>query len=261
MPLLETAETFLHYELHGHGEPVTAFAHGVASSIDDIRFLSSGVTGTRAFFHFRGHGRSGTPEGPDGWGYRSSARDLRAVADHVGATRCVGVSMGAGAILSVLAADLRRFDRIVLVLPAGLDQERPADLQSDLAEMVRRIEGGDQEALTATLISQLPPDVAAMRGVDQLMRRRAELMCRPGVARAIRALPDHPPVTDRAVLGSYAGRALVIAHEDDDTHPASIARDIAAALPDVQLHVFDRPWSMLRERAALRGLIAGFLGE
>ena len=260
MPHLETAETVLEYDVFGSGAPVTLFAHGIASSIEDVRFLGSGVAGSKVFFHFRGHGGSGVPEGLDAWGYPALARDLRHVADHVGAVACVGVSMGAGAILTCLAETPDRFERVALVLPAGLDRPRPADPASDLAAMARLIDDGDIAGLTALLAGQLPEDVAALRGVDRVMARRAHEVCRPGVARSIRALPEHTPVEDRALLRGVSARALVIGHEGDDTHPASIAREVAAALPGARLHVFDRPWSMLRERAVLRALVAGFLG-
>ncbi len=260
MAMLETAEAALHYEVHGTGAPTTLFAHGVASSIEDIRFLASGVTGTRVFFHFRGHGPSGTPaEQPGLWGYPSATRDLRAVADHVGARSCLGVSLGSGALLALLVEAPHRFDRAVFVLPAGLDQLRPADPDSDLARTAALIDAGDVDRLTAHLAAALPPDVAARRGVDRVMRERAERMCRAGVARAIRALPSYAPIADRAALASVTCRSLVVAHEGDESHPADLARDLAAALPAARLHVFDRPWSMLRERATLRSLIAGFL--
>ncbi len=259
MAFLDTDETTLHLEAFGDGAPVTLFVHGVASSIADVRFLGSGVGGTRVFMDLRGHGGSGSPEGTDAWGYPAVARDVRAVADHVGARAAVGVSLGAGAILRCVADTPDRFDRIALVLPASLDQPRPADPASNLAAMARLIDGGDVAGLTALLSAQLPEDIASRRGVDRLMAGRAAAMCRPGVPRAIRALPDHTAVADRAALARYAGRALVIAHEGDDTHPAAVARDVAAALPGAQLHVFDRPWSMLRERAALRHLLSGFL--
>lgn len=259
MPLLETAETSLHYEVHGHGAPVTVFAHGIASTADDVRFLGSGVAGTRVFFDFRGHGRSGTPSGDQSWGYPAVTRDLVAMADHVGATQCAGVSLGAGAILAAVEARPARFHRIVLLLPAGLDRVRPADPDSDLAEMARLIDRGDREALAALLTAQLPADIAGARGVAQLMRRRAHAVCRPGVASAIHALPAYAPLLDRSALGAFTGEALVVGHEGDEAHPASIARDAAAAIPGAALHVFDQPWSMFRERAALRRLLAGFL--
>jgi pimeloyl-ACP methyl ester carboxylesterase len=93
----------------GPASPVTVFAHGRGSGIPETRPLGSGIPGRKVFFHFRGYGRSSSA--PDSW---QPADDLRAVADHVGATRAVGASMGAAAV----GALSDRFSRVVLYLPA-----------------------------------------------------------------------------------------------------------------------------------------------
>lgn len=109
--LLSTAFGDLEYLVAGVGPavPVTVFAHGRNSGIAETRPLGSGVPGRKVFFHFRGYGRSAPA--PELW---YPADDLRAVADHVGATRAVGASMGAAAVGTL--AD--RFARVVLYLPA-----------------------------------------------------------------------------------------------------------------------------------------------
>ena len=94
----------------GVGDPVTVFAHGLGGDIAGTRPLGSAVTGRRVFFHFRGHGRSDAPPGP--WSFADLADDLRAVADRAGATRALGVSMGAGALCRLLASTPERFERI-----------------------------------------------------------------------------------------------------------------------------------------------------
>jgi 3-oxoadipate enol-lactonase len=101
----------------GDPDPVTVFAHGRAGSIDTTRPLGSGIPGRKVFFHFRGHGRS-TPVPPDVWTLPDLAGDLAAVADHVGATRALGVSLGAAALTALLAGTPDRFARVVLYLPA-----------------------------------------------------------------------------------------------------------------------------------------------
>jgi hypothetical protein len=47
----------------GSGSPVTVFGHGLAGSIAETRPFGSGVRGTRAFLHFRGHGATPSREG------------------------------------------------------------------------------------------------------------------------------------------------------------------------------------------------------
>ena len=110
----------LEYLVTGAGEPVTVFAHGLGNGIAETRPLGSAVNGRRVFFQFRGHGRSSAPEGR--WTYADLARDLRAVADLTGATRALGVSLGAGALGRALADDPRRFERVVFYLPSALDK-------------------------------------------------------------------------------------------------------------------------------------------
>jgi len=106
----------------GAPEPVTVFAHGLGGDIATTRPLGSGVPGRKVFFHFRGHGRSPVP--PTVWSYADLAGDLAAVADHVGATRALGASLGAGALCALLAQRPDRFARTVFYLPAALDQPR-----------------------------------------------------------------------------------------------------------------------------------------
>lgn len=101
----------------GVPDPVTVFAHGRGGAIGTTRVLGSGVPGRKVFFHFRGHGRS-TPVPTDSWTFTELAGDLAAVADHVGATRALGASLGAAALATLLAAAPDRFERSVFYLPA-----------------------------------------------------------------------------------------------------------------------------------------------
>src|SRR3954468_6809679 len=101
VPVVELEGEDIEYLVTGSGEPVTVFAHGLSGSIAETRPLGSGVAGSRVFFHFRGHGESSSP--PGAWSYDDIGAELLAVADHFGARRALGASMGAGAILNVVA--------------------------------------------------------------------------------------------------------------------------------------------------------------
>ena len=59
--LLDGPDGALEVLTTGSGLPSTVFAHGLAGSIETTRPFGSGVTGSRTFFHFRGHGASGRP--------------------------------------------------------------------------------------------------------------------------------------------------------------------------------------------------------
>jgi 3-oxoadipate enol-lactonase len=242
----------------GSGDPVTVFAAGLGGTIPETRTLGSGVSGTRVFFDFRGHGASGVPEDGD-WSYDAIVDDLRAVADATDATRAVGMSMGAAAILGVLADDPDRFERCVLFLPAIIDEPRADIATRRLGEVARRIEEGDLDAVVDLLAAELPRELRDSPGVASYLRDRAATLSGPGVAGLLRALATTRPVRDRVALASVRAQCLVIGQEGDDTHPAQIARELAAALPRARLHVFDEPGGLFTHRVALRGLVTAFL--
>ena len=129
--LLDGPSGLLEFITTGSGLPATVFAHGVNGSIETTRPFGSGVTGSRTFLHFRGYGASADPEMP--LTYAALADELRAVADHVGATQALGVSMGAGALCALVAHTPLRFERLVFVLPAVLDRPRTDDSLKHLA--------------------------------------------------------------------------------------------------------------------------------
>ena len=245
----------LNVVVSGSGEPVTVFASGLGGTIPETRTLGSGVAGTRVFFDFRGHGGSGVPADGD-WSYAAISRDLRAVADARGATRAVGMSMGAAAILGVLATEPRRFERCVFVLPAILDRPRSDVTTGRLGRLAERIDAGDVDAVMELLAAEVPPEAP---GAEAYLRDRAAQLSGPGVAGLVRSLITEMPLRDRVLLASVAAPCLVIGQEGDATHPAQVARELAAALPNARLHVFDAPGGLWAHRAALRPLLTAFL--
>lgn len=133
----------------GTGLPVTVLAGGLGMSIAETRVLASGVAGTRVCYDARGHGATGVPEDGD-WSYAALTRDLRGVADEVGATRAIGVSMGAAALLGVLAETPDRFERCVFHLPAILDAPRGSVPEVDVASLPPEALAGLLRALAET---------------------------------------------------------------------------------------------------------------
>jgi pimeloyl-ACP methyl ester carboxylesterase len=247
----------LEFVTTGSGLPATVFAHGLAGSIRTTRPFGSGVMGSRTFLHFRGHGGSAAGEAP--WTYAALAADLSAVADHVGATQALGVSMGAGALCSLLARTPGRFERLVFVMPAVLDQPRTDEGLSRMVEMARCVDIRDVEPLTALLLEAEPASVRTRPGVQLWCRRQAAELAGTQVALALRALPTQVPLTERAVLAAVSAPALVIAQEQDPAHPVWVAEQLAAALPDAHLEVMAPGGLMWRHRARMRELIGGFL--
>jgi 3-oxoadipate enol-lactonase len=247
----------LEYLVTGSGDPVTVFAHGVAGGIAETRPLGSAVNGRRVFFQFRGHGRSDAPAG--GWTYADLARDLRAVADLTGASRALGMSLGAGAIIRLLADDPRRFDRVVLFLPAVLDQPRGKTAGERLGALLAAIDTGDAAEVATVLLQEIPSGMRKTPTAWAYLRQRIEQLTNDGLAAGLASLFDEVPVTDRTVLADVSVPVLVIGGQGDELHPATVAEEIAAALPNATLHIYDRPGVMWTQRADLRERIARFL--
>ncbi|MHB8339661.1 MAG: alpha/beta fold hydrolase [Mycobacteriales bacterium] len=221
----------IEYFALGEGEPVTVFVHGLAGSVAETRPLASQLAGTRVLLHLRGHGAS-RPLPAEGWDYPLFAEDLLRVSDAVGATRAVGLSVGAGALLHLLTGVPERFHRVAFVLPAGLDQPREDAATARLALLGQAMTARDLPELTRLLMAEAPAVLRGERAVRALASRRAQLLA--GMA------PPWPrgtvrPIADLAVLGDVTVPALVVGQRGDPLHPARVARQLCAALPAARL--------------------------
>ncbi|MGN6334272.1 MAG: alpha/beta fold hydrolase [Motilibacteraceae bacterium] len=257
MPLVPTPEGRVEVRAFGSGAPVTVFAHGVGASIDETRPLASGVPGTRLVLHFRGHGRSDVGRTP--WSYASLAGQLRAVADHGGATRAVGVSMGAAALLRLLVDTPDRFERAVFFLPAVLAAPR-ADVGMDrMTRMADLVDAGDVDGLADLLVREQPAGVRELPDLVAWVRAQAARLAGTGVSGALRALPTQVPITSAEEVGRIDLPCLVVGQEGDAVHPVEVARELAALLPRAELVVFDEGAALWTARRRLREVVAGFL--
>jgi 3-oxoadipate enol-lactonase len=261
--LIDGPDGRLWVERQGEGDPVTVVAHGITSSSEELAPLVTAVPGTRVLFDFRGHGRSEAPPEAAGYDYPAMRRDLAFVADRFGATRAFGASMGAGAILAILAEEPERFERVVLFIPARIDEPAPpatARSYPALADLLERypLEEVARRHLAAP---EMQPLLAARPGWRSLVERRVLRMNATGVPRALRAFADGPPpVADAEALRRVRAPALILAHEGDPIHPAEVARRLAELLPNATLRVWDEPLAMLDDPAAFASLVADFLG-
>ena len=210
----------------GDTGPVTVFAHGLGGTSGETRPLALRAPGTRVLLSFRGHGGSDALE--DGWDYDLLAEDLLAVADHVGATGCVGLSLGCGALLRVLRDAPDRFDRLGFVMPAALDSARADGATLRLELLGAAIDRGDIEAVTALLLEEVPLAMRSRKAVPLLLARRAEALVRRPAP--VPSRPDRP-LQDRSVLSRVLAPALVIGQDEDLLHPLDLARELADELP------------------------------
>ena len=259
---VRTAEAELEYELRGEGSPVTLFVHGLGGSISDTRPLGSGVEGTKVFCHLRGHGGS-TSWSSGNWDYPALARDLDAVADAVGATRFVGVSLGAGTAMHLLGTKPDRFERCVFFLPGAIDQPRTGPVIERLQSIAHAIDSGDRYGLEELLLLDVPESRRESAAGRAYASSRAKALVGTSISRLFRGLPLAKPVEDRAVLRNVTAQCLVVGQEDDPIHPAGLARELAAALGPhgSNVHVFEEGGALWSARHALRDLITTHLNR
>ena len=237
-------------EVLGDGEPVSVFGHGLTGSRDDFRLITQFLPGTKVLFDFRGHGESDLP-GPGSYSTAHFAADLDAVARDHGATCAGGISLGAGAILRLMAQDPTRFDRLILIQPARLDRSTEAHRRMfRLADVLERL---PFEEAVEEILDQEEAEGAFDRWPGQRdLRRQALLSMHPeAVPNAIRECIDDPPVTDAEPLRAVTAPTLVIAHEGDPIHDAAVARELADALPNADLVLFGSYFELLENTPAL----------
>lgn len=256
--ILPTAEGGIEYLVTGKGEPVTVFAHGLAGSIATTRPFGSGVRGRQAYLHFRGHGASSSPESP--WTYANLAGELATVADHVGATRALGVSMGAGALCHLVERQPGRFERLVLILPAVLDTPRTDSALERLTTMGRLAQEHDLAAVADLMLLEQPADRRDDPAVLGWCQEQARMIVATDVSRALRTIPHSVAMRDRTALEALRCPVLVITQQDDAAHPLWVAREIAHRVPDAQLEVLPPGGILWGHRARVRELIRDFLG-
>jgi 3-oxoadipate enol-lactonase len=235
------------WRAYGSGDPVILVVPGLAATPGEARIPASGLPGTRVVLTLPSHGDE--PDAPPGyWRYDTIAADVARVADEVGATCAIGVSLGAGALTRLVADDPDRFDKLALLLPAALDRPRPADVQAEL----RKLTTDDPAELRALVAAPLPEGYALGDYVDQRSRALTRL------SGALDELAGEFPVEDRSVLLAVSAPVLVIAAVGDLLHPADVARETAAAFPKGMLEVFDSPAPLITHRAAVRSLLRCF---
>lgn len=241
--------------VRGSGEPVTVFAHGLGAGIADTRPLGGGVAGTKVFYTARGH--DGEPV--DRFDYEVLAADLRSVADEHGASRALGVSMGAGALCRLLAGTPDRFERVVFFLPAVVDSPRGDAATSRLTALDAAVARGDASAAAALLAAELPAAVRDTPAGRAWTTARARTLCLPSLAGVPARLDRQVAVTDAAALSRVNAASLVLGCRGDVAHPETAAKRLAALLPASQLHIFDDPNVMWTHRTELRERIGHFL--
>ena len=248
----------MHHVVTGTGDPVTLFVPGLAQSIADTRPFGSAVEGTRVFVDLRGHGGSAPPQSDEGWTYAGLADDVKVVADAVGATRALGVSLGAAALVRLLADQPTRFDRVVLALPGPLHGDRSPELLAVSDELAEAVAANDPIAIGRGLVALQPETARGRSDVRLWARRHAADIGGGAVSEALHQFPRLPVLDSLTALGHVTASVLVLAQRGDDVHPLSAAQELREAIPGAHLEVSDVPWIWGR-RSELRSTVSGFL--
>ncbi|MCA1727026.1 MAG: alpha/beta hydrolase [Actinobacteria bacterium] len=258
VPELWTADCTLNLEVEGSGEPVTVFAHGLTNNADELALFTPMLSGTKVRFDFRGHGRSESPP-PGSYRFADFARDLRAVSDAYGATRCVGTSLGAGTLLHLMVEEPGRYDRVVFLLPAGLDG--PFRHRERYLPMAEALETKPlEEAIEAILAD--PERRAAYDTAPWLEahdRANFSGVNREGVPRAIREVTLDWPVEDRELLRGLDTPALIIARGGDEIHALAVGEIMRDLLPNAELIAYPDGTAMFLDVPNLVPRVAEFL--
>lgn len=243
------------WRAHGSGSPVTLVAHGLGVTDGEARLPASGLPGTRVVVTFGSHGAA--PDAPsDYWDYGTLAAELRAVADEVGASRAIGVSLGAGALVRLVAEDPHRFGQLVLLQPAVLDSRRSPEAVRTLRRLASAVAAADRARLRQLVREGLP---SCCGDIGDYVERRTDALLRLGDA--LRVLPDRVAVPSAGVLSAVTARVLVITGVGDVLHPESVATATAAAFADSELQVLGSSAPLLTHRGQLRTLIGTYLAD
>jgi pimeloyl-ACP methyl ester carboxylesterase len=202
-----------------------------------------------AHWHYRGHGRSGSPADPQRIEFLEHVRDFEAVlATNDGPVIVFGHSMGCQVALEACRANRARIRALVLICgsPGRITHTFKGTnvLAQILPGLIERVDAYPR--LARALWSRVPADLAAkvakMAGeVDARTIREEDLVPYmqhmvdidlPMFLRMLRSAGEHSAAD---LLPSLDLPALVIAGDKDSFTPPAYAEEMAAALPQGEL--------------------------
>ncbi len=260
MPTVESQGVKVAVEVIGEGEPVTVLGHGLTGNRRDLMVFTPFLPGTKVLFDFRGHGESEAP-GPGSYSMNHFAADAEAVADAFGATCAGGWSLGAGAIMRLLTRRPDRFERLVFLLPAKVEDS--SQVRLDLLELASLLETRSvEEAAEAVLAREDARGAFDEFPSSREIRRATLLGLNPtSIPHAIRECLNDPPVGHTEQLALVRTPALVIGQEGDPLHEAQVARELAEALPNSELLIFPDPYALIRDIPMVVQKVSAFLSQ
>jgi 3-oxoadipate enol-lactonase len=259
VPEVRSGDATLFCEVEGAGEPVTVFAHGLTNNRNELAAFTPLLPGTKVRFDFRGHGGSSSPADPKAFRFEDFARDVDGVANAFGATVAVGTSLGAGAIGNLVCRVPERFQRMVWLLPAGLDL--PFGLAARYHLLAEDLEGKTPEEALESVLND-PARVAEY--VETPWRLELDRMLwqhddADGLSRAIHGAVEDWPIPDRELLRDVEIPTIIVTIEGDEIHPAELGRLFAELLPNAELIALQSQEELLRRISELVVRVSRFI--
>ena len=150
-----------------------------------------------------------------------------------------GPRWGPAAIANLVADDPDRFDKLVFLLPAGLDL--PFQYKDRLLETAAMIEGRAPEEAMEAILSD-PERVARYAAAPWMRDLDAQMMAdlnTEGVPRAIREVVEDWPLRDRHDMAKVTAPTLLICRRGDVIHPVEVGEILADIMPNAELLVFE----------------------
>jgi pimeloyl-ACP methyl ester carboxylesterase len=199
----------------GHGTPlVLLHPNGLCAGLFEPLALRLRDTFRPVAIDLRGHGRTDTPESPDGFAFSEMAADVLAVLDHLDVDEAVALGQSLGGGVATLVDELRPgvFRRLLLCEPVAFAPEAmasrprgegPGDGGNFMSAIARkrRAVWPDRDAVLDSYRSRPPFDALAPEALAAYVRwgfvdrpdGRVELACPPEVEATIFEVSGLPP--------------------------------------------------------------------
>ena len=218
MPTVEINGFTMYNDVRGDGEPLLLLHGGTGIGADWAHVFPADPPGYRVVApDLRGHGRSTNPS--KHFTFKQCARDVGALADHLGLARvkAIGVSMGAKTLLHLATEQRDRVEAMVLV---SATPYFPAQVRTAMAQFdADRLSGKEWDALRARHV----------HGDDQI---RALWEMTRGFATSYDDMAFTPPL-----LATIAARTLVVHGDRDPLYPVEMAFELYRSIPASALWV------------------------
>ena len=232
---LEVHGSRLHYEVHGTGDRVLVYLHGLLMDSEMNRSLAASLAarGNRVvLLDLLGHGRSDKPLRASQYRMDAYGRDVIALLDHLAIDRAVigGVSLGAGVSLQVAVARPDRVQGLVIEMPV-LEWAVPAAAMLFTPLLLTMHYAGTPAGHLARLFARVPRTAnGSLNSVLGTLSMRPEVT--KAVLHGILTGPVAPTEEERRAI---TAPALVIAHGRDLIHPFSDASALVELLSAARL--------------------------